>query len=962
MTLQNWWSRRSVGTGQASEGGHKGGRKRLSLEPLEDRTVPNTQGTLAPTLGTDGTVSVPLSNALPDETLSAIAVQPDGKIIAAGGVNSVGGTAGEFAVARFKTDGSLDTSFGTGGSTLTNLITLPPGSANSTAARAVTIQPDGKIVLAGSYSVGGGLGHFALVRYNTDGSLDASFGTGGIVTTTVDGNDFATAVAVQSDGKLVVVGGAGPAGSLASDFAVLRYNTNGTLDGSFGTGGKVETPAPSGTDAAANAVLIQPDGKIVVGGHTSTSGSDFHFAVLRYNTNGSLDGSFGSGGEVFDNFGGSFSLEDVRGLALQADGKIVAAGSVKDSVTDREALALARYDPNGSLDKTFNGTGRTTLNLNGANDAAAAVTIQANGKIVVAGNDGASFLIAQYNADGTLDTAFGSAGTATQKLTPKGNDSASDLAIQTDGTIVVAGTAGEGTSSSTFALAEYVGIGQDTANVSLASNLNPAPAGTDVTLTANYAPSIAGHSQVTGAVTFMDGSSPIGSPQTLAGGVASVTTASLSLGNHTITAVYSGDGNYKGSTTTLVPNQVVDPVRILTPSTTLLSTSAAQTRFGGEVTFTAHVSGIGDVPTGSVKFVNATTGAALGVVALDASGAASFSTSTLAGRSTIRAEYSGDKTYQSSKGTVTQTVAAKPIVATSSAGGTVSVYDPVTGTLLGQMTPFGAYASVVKVATGDVNGDGYADLIMMVDRGSLNGQVLILSGRDASTLAQYQIGYPGEMNLAVGDVNGDGNADVILSTATNFDYVAVYSGVTQNVIANYQVFGGLTTGVSLAVGDFDGDGKTEVLAGTATQYGGAVLVNGMTGRRLATYILPVGTNGVSVAMGDFLGSGHAEVAIGTLSAISGVGPVVGVYDAASESLITGFAAYPGQSSGVRLASVDRNGDGHDEIVTTFTGGAQVGAYYTYDPSANTFWVLDGFVVPTSGSASSPRGLYVAGSD
>jgi uncharacterized delta-60 repeat protein len=458
MALWNWQRQRDRRAAQPSRGGSGGRRCRLWLEPLEDRLVPTNPGTLDPTFGSGGTVSVSLSPSLPADFLNALAIQPDGKLVAAGGVNS-GGTAGEFAVARFNTDGSLDTGFGTNGSTFTALASVPPGFANGTVARGVALQPDGKILLAGSYSAGGGLSHFGLVRYNADGSLDQGFGSGGIVKTAVDSSDFATAVALQADGKIVVVDSAPTDGGF-SDFAVVRYNSDGTLDTSFGTNGVVETPPPFFTDAAAKAVVIQPDGKIVVGGHTSTSGGGFRFAVLRYNPDGHLDPSFGSGGKVFDNFGPGFSFEDVRAIALQADGKIVATGAVLDP-SSRVDVALARYNADGSRDTSFDGTGHATLNVNGTNDSGEAVAVQANGNVVVAGiyggPGGSSFLTVRYNTDGTLDAGFGSGGTAILKFAQGGNDNGHALALQADGNIVVAGTSGEGNSFSNFALARYFG-------------------------------------------------------------------------------------------------------------------------------------------------------------------------------------------------------------------------------------------------------------------------------------------------------------------------------------------------------------------------------------------------------------------------------------------------------------------------------------------------------------------------
>ena len=499
---------------------------------------------------------------------------------------------------------------------------------------------------------------------------------------------------------------------------------------------------------------------------------------------------------------------------------------------------------------------------------------------------------------------------------------------------------------------------------------NPSSPGDPVTVTVTFARAASGDPFPQGTVTVSDslgGTTFTPATVTLtaaSNGVATTTATFTALGTHTVTATFTASTNgYVNATATYT--QTVNRV-----TATSVTTSDGATVFGQAVTFTAQVTGTGGTLTGSVNFFNASTGAFLGTAGLDGSGVARLTTAAVTtGRVTIQAVYSGDATFRTSAGTVAQVVTAKPLVASGSAagaGGVVTVYDPQTGGFLGQGAPFGAYAGGIKVAVGDVNGDGFADLILMGGPGSENGHVLILSGRDFSTLADYRVGYGGELNIAAGDVNGDGKADVILSTATDFDFVAVYSGATQNVLATFSVFGGLRLGVTLAAGDFDGDGRADIFAGTASAFdasgfGAVLVVNGLTGQRLGTFLLPVVTKGVSVAAADVNGDGRADVAIGTLSPVGGIGPIVGVYDAVSGGLIAGFAAFPGQPVGVRLSSADRDGDGRAEIVTSFTGGVPVVAYYTYNPATNSFTVLDGFLVQTPGIAPPTGGLNVGGS-
>jgi uncharacterized delta-60 repeat protein len=245
-------------------------------------------GDLDGIFGTGGTVTTDFAGN--GDEARAVALQPDGKIVAAGGAL---GASVDFALARYRPDGTLDTAFGTGGKVTTDF-----GSGEQ--AYAVAVQPDGKIVAAGGAVTG-----FELARYNADGSLDGTFGAGGKVTTRFGlGLPFtrAHAIVLQPDGKIVVAGTATSA--TVGDFGLARYNPDGTLDASFGAGGKVTTDI-RGTDSSdfAWAVTLQPDGKLVVAGSTAGPTGDA-FALARYTPSGNLDGTFGSGGKVITGFGG----------------------------------------------------------------------------------------------------------------------------------------------------------------------------------------------------------------------------------------------------------------------------------------------------------------------------------------------------------------------------------------------------------------------------------------------------------------------------------------------------------------------------------------------------------------------------------------------------------------------------------------------------------------------------------
>jgi len=335
----------------------------------------NVDGSLDAGFGTNGVVFIDFNGQ--EDGASAVAIQADGKIVIAGD-SAVLNQAGQFAVARVNADGSLDGSFGTGGVVLT-----PFGNAFHVAD--ITIQQDGRIVVAGSAS-STGLLDIALLRYNTDGSLDLSFGSGGKVTTDFGGQEEATGVALQADGRIVVSGTVLP--SLTSfnfDFAVVRYNVDGSLDSSFGTNGSVITDIAGGIDQAGAGVVVQSDGKIVVGGTTNTlvPAVSQNLALVRYNADGSLDAAFGTNGIAVVDFNGTF--ETGTSLARQADDKIVLGGTasgVINGVFVNDAL-LVRVDTNGAVDPSFGTNGFATVDFVGRTEQDVSIAIALDGKIVL---------------------------------------------------------------------------------------------------------------------------------------------------------------------------------------------------------------------------------------------------------------------------------------------------------------------------------------------------------------------------------------------------------------------------------------------------------------------------------------------------------------------------------------------------------------------------------------------------
>jgi uncharacterized delta-60 repeat protein len=381
---------------------------------------------------------------------SAVAIQSDGKIVAAGFAND-SDYQPILAMVRYETNGNLDSTFGTGGRVAIN-------SYNYTSLRVdLAIQSDGKIVVVGPADILGVSADFGLFRFDTNGNPDPTFGVAGKVTTDFFGYaDEANSVAIQSDGKIVVTGVARGVGLDSPDFALARYESNGDLDGTFGVGGKVTTDFFGKPDEA-RGVVIQNDGKIIAAGFASTNQRDF--GVARYDANGALDGTFGTGGKVTTDF--SFVFDEANAVALQSDGRIVVAGIAG------YYFGIVRYDTSGNPDGTFGVGGKVTTDFFGVFGYATDVAIQSDGRIIAAGTVGPDsadvelsrdFGIARYNTDGSLDATFGTGGKVTTDF--QFTDEAQGVAIQSDCKIVVAGYSWDVESGdSDFALARYDGAG-----------------------------------------------------------------------------------------------------------------------------------------------------------------------------------------------------------------------------------------------------------------------------------------------------------------------------------------------------------------------------------------------------------------------------------------------------------------------------------------------------------------------
>jgi uncharacterized delta-60 repeat protein len=416
-----------------------------------------TAGDLDPTFGTGGMVTTDIGRST--DIANAVAIQADGKLVVVGQTYRHNDFSDEdFVVLRYNIDGTLDNSFGSRGKVRTDF----PGLA--AVPSSVVIQTDGKIVVAGgAFPLFTFAGNFEVVRYNPNGSLDTSFGDGGIVTTTFPEGSYAFDVALQPDGKIIAAGTVfvdfviGDASD--TDFALARYNADGTPDTTFGDGGQVMTDFV-GMEDDAFSVLVQPDGKIVAVGSANSSATNYDFAAVRYLSNGSIDTTFGVSGKVSTDFGDQ-NFDRARSAALRSDGKIVAAGFAISHGGGVQNFAVARYTSNGVLDTTFSGDGKTQIDFGSCCQSATKVLLQSDGKIItVGGSNGESsdddFLLARLSARGQLDSTFGVGGEVRTSFGDL-NGGANGAALQTDGKIVAVGFQATFTKEfANFALARYL--------------------------------------------------------------------------------------------------------------------------------------------------------------------------------------------------------------------------------------------------------------------------------------------------------------------------------------------------------------------------------------------------------------------------------------------------------------------------------------------------------------------------
>jgi uncharacterized delta-60 repeat protein len=353
--------------------------------------------------------------------------------------------------------GELDTTFSGDGKLTTAFV-----AGQQAQAWDIAVQANGRIVVVGDTIPSATDRNIALARYTPAGALDTTFNTTGRKIVNLGGNDQGLALAIQpATGKIVVAGQKCPADWSSCDAAALRLNPGGGFDTTFNLTGKRITDFGGG-DNGSQAVSLYPGNRIVAAGYMFNSGTgNYDMAVIRYTAGGALDTTFSGDGRQSINFGAG-RLEEIGGIAVQPDGKILVGGHTCETGKINCNFALARLNANGSLDTTFNKTGKAITNF-GANDTSWALALQPDGRIVMAGlkdtGTTGTFALARYNTNGSLDTTFAGTGKLVTDFSGDANrEHANAVTVQPDGKIVVCGAVFNG-STRNFALARYTKTG-----------------------------------------------------------------------------------------------------------------------------------------------------------------------------------------------------------------------------------------------------------------------------------------------------------------------------------------------------------------------------------------------------------------------------------------------------------------------------------------------------------------------
>ncbi len=400
-------------------------------------------GTIDLTFGpnANGTVLVDFNGG--DDEPNAVAIGCDGRIIAAG--SSDGGGNRNFAVAGFTPDGIVDPTFGSNGN---GTIQIDFGGTNDIANQ-MAIDQQGRIILVGETNATGS-NQFAITRLTPDGIIDTTFGTNGLIIFNFGTSSVANAVTVDCQGRIIV---AGQSNTTNQDFALVRFDSTGAVDTTFGTGGS--TTFDFGGNDVADALAVDRQNRIILAGFSDVAAPE-DFAVARFTPDGLLDTTFGTAGGVLINFGGS---DFASAVAVTPDNKIIVFGD--SSVIAPRVFALTRLNPDGTTDNSFgtNNNGQVLLAFGGT-DMAEAMVIDLRGKINTVGFSNAQgtddFALARFNPDGSIDTDFGLNGNGKVLFNFGATDQARAVVRDCQGRLVLAGPSNvDGTRD--FALARFCG-------------------------------------------------------------------------------------------------------------------------------------------------------------------------------------------------------------------------------------------------------------------------------------------------------------------------------------------------------------------------------------------------------------------------------------------------------------------------------------------------------------------------
>ncbi len=828
-------------------------------------------GAVIPAFGIGGRQTVDFAGS--SDRLSEVLI--DGTdIVITGTMNT--GLDTNFAAARLSTGGTLIPGFGIGGK---QVIDLTGTGAIDMASGAALSGTD--IVISGGAGRTGP-GDIGLVRIDSAGNLVPAFDGDGKVLTDVRGEslDAGNAMAVQPDGKVVIVGTA--RNNFDTDFAIARYNPDGTLDGTFGAGGLRLIDISGGSTDQALGLAVQPDGKIVVAGD---DGKDF--VVVRLNPDGSNDVTFGGGTVTIDFAGKADRANDV---ALQGS-DIIVVGQANNGVDDDFAFARL-LGANGTLDPGFAGTGKFTLGGVGSTESINAVVVQpSDNKFVVAGTDGDDFIFGRFDASGTLDLGFGTAGKTVLDVSGSGNvDEPMAMALRPDGSIVAAGRA-------------FNGFDDDFAMVRLNANGQPDlgfGTGGKVVLDINAAGKF---DTAFGVATHPDGN------------------------------------------TVVVGTNSEDIVVVRLDNSGALDADFS----GGVKLFDIAGAGNTDLATGVA------IPAPYGRIVIGGGAGQFSGNGTIENAVLLRVQGLPGPTGPVGQNTTDQhAVGPGSAMPGSATAFPVNVYDKA-GTELPGFNPFPDFTGGVRTALADVNGDDVPDLIAGTGPGVATSVMVINGLDQTSVLfsvSPFEATFTGGVYVAAGDMNADGKADIAITPDQGGGpRVRVFEGGTFTQLNDF--FGiedpNFRGGARAAFGDLNADGRSDLLV--VAGFGGGPRIAGFDGNDVAAgaatpiklfgdffVFEPTLRNGVFIASGDLDGDEFADV-------IAGGGPGGGprVFGLSGQALVDSFGADqlqvanffagdPANRGGIRLVVKDLDSDTQADLVTG--DGSDAGSRVTRYLGAN----------------------------